>query len=44
MAIDKFDDALYMADETLISQDIDPADLKHPAIDKAELAQDIENR
>lgn len=37
-----FDKALNKAEETLIDQGIDPAELKDPARDKAELAQDIE--
>lgn len=45
MAEDKdFDRALNKAEETLINQGIDPAELKDPAKDKAELAQDIEGK
>lgn len=39
-----FDRALNKAEDTLIDQGIDPADLNDPAKDKAELAQDIEDK
>ena len=39
-----FEKALDEADETLISQGIDPADLEDPAKEKLDLAENIENK
>lgn len=39
---DNMDEKISKVDETLISQDIDPADLHDPAKDKAKLADDME--